>query len=401
MDARQEDSDSGESVVGRKAKRKFVFDDDEEEVVGKQKEASSDSESEYETGNESPDDAARPKTKPRFEFDMDDDLLDDFLAPSVVKKQKVEQASGVRPVEKPDKGKGPAPNQPAKKPNGFGDISLDLTEDSDDAALDNSDEYDFGARKAQLDADEEAARALQYALDDEDSGLDRRRKQEQLDRELAMRLSSELDEELETPWELVVKPEAAGAKRSKTRAAAKKEEKQAAVKREQDATKTTSFLNDAGSSIAAALEAVRKIGVPLRVKSEPGMRVKPEPGLKLKKGVSDILRDLNTPLEPGAGSQGQARDHTPPGFKEQPENDNGGPADLPMAEGEDLDVLLKSVAENLQIQVTPKEKRIKTPWRFVDGVELLEHQKIGVEWMMQQEKGSNKGGILADDMASG
>ena len=34
-------------------------------------------------------------------------------------------------------------------------------------------------------------------------------------------------------------------------------------------------------------------------------------------------------------------------------------------------------------------------------VTLLEHQKIGVEWMVKMETGTNRGGILADDMGLG
>lgn len=47
-------------------------------------------------------------------------------------------------------------------------------------------------------------------------------------------------------------------------------------------------------------------------------------------------------------------------------------------------------------EVTPKHLRIHTPKDMT--IQLMEHQKLGVEWMLNMERGSNKGGILADDM---
>lgn len=46
--------------------------------------------------------------------------------------------------------------------------------------------------------------------------------------------------------------------------------------------------------------------------------------------------------------------------------------------------------------VTPIEQRLKTPSAL--RVKLLEHQKLGLEWMLKCENGINRGGILADDM---
>ncbi|KAK5009181.1 hypothetical protein LTR28_002277, partial [Elasticomyces elasticus] len=63
---------------------------------------------------------------------------------------------------------------------------------------------------------------------------------------------------------------------------------------------------------------------------------------------------------------------------------------------EDLNKLLDNIKPDVQIA---KEQRIKTPWDM--ACELMEHQKIGLQWMMDMEKGTNKGGILADDMGLG
>jgi len=40
---------------------------------------------------------------------------------------------------------------------------------------------------------------------------------------------------------------------------------------------------------------------------------------------------------------------------------------------------------------------------LIPGMEvtLMDHQVIGVEWMVEQEKGPNRGGCLADDMGLG
>ncbi|KAJ3114570.1 hypothetical protein HDU96_001940 [Phlyctochytrium bullatum] len=62
---------------------------------------------------------------------------------------------------------------------------------------------------------------------------------------------------------------------------------------------------------------------------------------------------------------------------------------------------LKSLLSNVAItaDVPPPERRIESPADL--KVTLLEHQKIGVEWMVKMEKGNNRGGILADDMGLG
>lgn len=46
----------------------------------------------------------------------------------------------------------------------------------------------------------------------------------------------------------------------------------------------------------------------------------------------------------------------------------------------------------------PPHQRIKTPESLT--CTLMEHQKLGVDWMLAMEKGSNKGGIMADDMVN-
>ncbi|KAL2918126.1 hypothetical protein HK105_202053 [Polyrhizophydium stewartii] len=62
---------------------------------------------------------------------------------------------------------------------------------------------------------------------------------------------------------------------------------------------------------------------------------------------------------------------------------------------------LRELLENVQhvMDVTPPEKRPATPQQL--SIDLLEHQKLGLEWMLKMERGSNLGGILADDMGLG
>ncbi|KAI8916989.1 SNF2 family N-terminal domain-containing protein, partial [Powellomyces hirtus] len=64
---------------------------------------------------------------------------------------------------------------------------------------------------------------------------------------------------------------------------------------------------------------------------------------------------------------------------------------------EQLRTLLENVSHTAE--VTAKENRLPTPPDLM--IELLEHQKIGLEWMLKMEQGTNKGGILADDMGLG
>lgn len=63
---------------------------------------------------------------------------------------------------------------------------------------------------------------------------------------------------------------------------------------------------------------------------------------------------------------------------------------------DELKSLLKNVEEN---EIPSSSERIATPKDM--SVELMEHQRIGVEWMLKKENGMTKGGILADDMGLG
>ncbi|KAF7729901.1 hypothetical protein EC973_003635 [Apophysomyces ossiformis] len=60
---------------------------------------------------------------------------------------------------------------------------------------------------------------------------------------------------------------------------------------------------------------------------------------------------------------------------------------------------LRELLENITHDIPSPEDRTGTP----DGlaVALLEHQKIGLQWLLKMEQSSNKGGILADDMGLG
>ncbi|KAF3934176.1 hypothetical protein ABW20_dc0104524 [Dactylellina cionopaga] len=55
---------------------------------------------------------------------------------------------------------------------------------------------------------------------------------------------------------------------------------------------------------------------------------------------------------------------------------------------------VKDDAEN-----SPPSDRLQTPKEL--AVHLMEHQKIGLTWLVKQEESRNKGGILADDMGLG
>ncbi len=62
---------------------------------------------------------------------------------------------------------------------------------------------------------------------------------------------------------------------------------------------------------------------------------------------------------------------------------------------------IKSLLENVLQYGEDKapEDRLPTPSQM--SITLLPHQQLGVEWMLNMEKGTNKGGILADDMGLG
>ncbi|KAI9309031.1 SNF2 family N-terminal domain-containing protein [Cunninghamella echinulata] len=60
---------------------------------------------------------------------------------------------------------------------------------------------------------------------------------------------------------------------------------------------------------------------------------------------------------------------------------------------------LRKLLESINDDVPPPESRVGTPDGLV--VNLLEHQKIGFQWMTKQEESINKGGMLTDDMGLG
>ncbi|CAO3702084.1 unnamed protein product [Rhizopus stolonifer] len=67
---------------------------------------------------------------------------------------------------------------------------------------------------------------------------------------------------------------------------------------------------------------------------------------------------------------------------------------------EEAEKELRELLENIvDDELPPPEDRTGTPERM--SINLLEHQKIGLQWMVKQEKSNNKGGILADDMGLG
>lgn len=64
---------------------------------------------------------------------------------------------------------------------------------------------------------------------------------------------------------------------------------------------------------------------------------------------------------------------------------------------------LRDLLANIQSaeeEIPPKD-RTGTPEGMSDDIVLLEHQKIGLTWLQKMEDGTNKGGILADDMVCG
>ncbi|KXN90402.1 hypothetical protein AN958_04271, partial [Leucoagaricus sp. SymC.cos] len=60
-------------------------------------------------------------------------------------------------------------------------------------------------------------------------------------------------------------------------------------------------------------------------------------------------------------------------------------------------------SQGLTVQTAMEELGLASRQDYLPGLEvrLLPHQAIGVAWMVQQEKGPRKGGILADDMGLG
>lgn len=61
---------------------------------------------------------------------------------------------------------------------------------------------------------------------------------------------------------------------------------------------------------------------------------------------------------------------------------------------------LRSLLENVMYdEPPPPDQRAGTPEGLV--CTLMEHQKIGLQWMLKMERSNNKGGILADDMGLG
>lgn len=67
---------------------------------------------------------------------------------------------------------------------------------------------------------------------------------------------------------------------------------------------------------------------------------------------------------------------------------------------EEVEKELRTLLENItDDEPPPPEDRTGTPDKM--SITLLEHQKIGLQWMSKMEASTNKGGILADDMGLG
>ncbi|KAI7904060.1 SNF2 family N-terminal domain-containing protein [Cokeromyces recurvatus] len=66
---------------------------------------------------------------------------------------------------------------------------------------------------------------------------------------------------------------------------------------------------------------------------------------------------------------------------------------------EEIEKELRELLENISDDDPPPQDRAGTPNGL--SINLMEHQKIGLQWMIKMENSSNKGGILADDMGLG
>ncbi|KAK6344981.1 hypothetical protein TWF718_006926 [Orbilia javanica] len=64
---------------------------------------------------------------------------------------------------------------------------------------------------------------------------------------------------------------------------------------------------------------------------------------------------------------------------------------------EDVKKLLEHLSDDTENK--PPSDRLQTPPEL--AIKLMEHQKIGLTWLVKQEESRNKGGILADDMGLG
>ncbi|EKM76597.1 hypothetical protein AGABI1DRAFT_78341 [Agaricus bisporus var. burnettii JB137-S8] len=64
---------------------------------------------------------------------------------------------------------------------------------------------------------------------------------------------------------------------------------------------------------------------------------------------------------------------------------------------------IDNVSHGLSVQTAIEKLGLECKQDYLPGLEvrLLAHQAIGVAWMLEQEKGPHKGGILADDMGLG
>ena len=65
---------------------------------------------------------------------------------------------------------------------------------------------------------------------------------------------------------------------------------------------------------------------------------------------------------------------------------------------EDLKDLMNNIRPDEDLGA---DDRTGSPEDMADGAALYPHQKLGLAWMVKMEEGSNKGGILADDMGLG